>query len=83
MQWLSQTAPDIESFAEVTREHALTYAAFLETEISPRTGKPLTAWTKRNYLAAVSQFFRQAAEWQWQGMPDHPLLLDSDRPKSP
>jgi integrase len=83
VQWLAQTAPEIESFTEVTREHALAYAAFLETEISTQTGKPLTAWTKRNYLAAVSQFFRQAAEWQWEDMPERPLLLDSDRPKMP
>lgn len=83
MQWLTQTAPEIERFAEVTREQVLAYAAFLETEISTQTGKPLTAWTKRNYLAAVSQFFQQAAEWQWEDMPDRPLLLDSDRPKMP
>lgn len=83
VQWLAQTAPEVESFAEVTREQALAYAAFLETEISMQTGKPLTAWTKRNYLAAVSQFFQQAAEWQWEDMPDRPLLLDSDRPKMP
>src|SRR5260370_35934926 len=75
------TAPEIESFAEVTREQVLAYAAFLETEISTQTGKPLTAWTKRNYLAAVSQFFQQAAEWQWEDMPDRHLLIDSDRPK--
>ena len=83
IQWLAQHAPDIERFVDVTREHALAYAAFLNTEISAQTGKPLTTWTKRNYLAVVSQFFRQAAEWQWQDMPDHPLLLDSDRPKMP
>jgi hypothetical protein len=76
MQWLAQTAPDLESFAEITREQALAYAAFLETEISSQTGKPLTAWTKRNYLAAVKQFFQQGAEWQWEDVPDHPLLLD-------
>ena len=27
--------------------------------------------------------FQQAAEWQWEDMPDRPLLLDSDRPKMP
>jgi integrase len=83
MQWLAQAAPDLESFAEVTREQVLDYAAFLETEISSQTGKPLTAWTKRNYLAAVKLFFQQGAEWQWEDMPDHALLLDSDRPKMP
>src|SRR5260370_14856556 len=45
--------------------------------------QPLTAWTRRNYLAAVKQFFQQGAEWQWEDMPDRPLLLDSDRPKMP
>jgi len=45
--------------------------------------QPLTAWTKRNYLAAVKQFFQQGAEWQWEDVPDHPLLLDSDQPKMP
>lgn len=83
MQWLAQTAPDLESFAEITREQALAYATFLGTEISSQTGKPLTAWTKRNYLAAVKQFFQQGAEWQWEDVPDHPLLLDSDQPKLP
>ena len=83
VQWLAQTAPEVGSFAEVTRAHALAYAAFLETQIRTQTGKPLTAWTKRNSLAAVSQFFQQAAQWQWEDMPDRPLLLDSDRPKMP
>lgn len=83
LQWLAKSAPELESFAEVTREQALAYAAFLETEISPQTGKPLTIWTRRNYLAAVKQFFQQVAEWHWEDVPDHPLLLDSDQPKMP
>jgi integrase len=83
MRWLTQTVPELESFAEVTREQTLAYAAFLETEISPQTGKLLTAWSKRNYLAAVKQFFQQGAQRQWEDMPDRPLLLDSDRPKMP
>lgn len=58
IQWLARSAPDLESFADVTREQVLAYAAFLETETSPRTGKPLMTWTRRNYLAAVKLFFQ-------------------------
>lgn len=83
MQWLARSAPDLERFADVTREQVLAYAAFLETEMSSQTGKPLTTWTRRNYLAAVKLFFQQGAEWQWEDMPDRPLLLDSDQPKMP
>ncbi|GHO90108.1 hypothetical protein KSF_001560 [Reticulibacter mediterranei] len=81
MQWLARFTPDLESFAEITREQVLAYAAFLETEVSPQTGRPLAVWTRRNYLAAVKLFFQQGAEWQWEDMPDRPLLLDSDQPK--
>ena len=40
--WLVREHPAVESFAQVTREQVLAYAAWLERGVSPRTLRPLS-----------------------------------------
>jgi integrase len=81
--WLAQEHSDLESFAGVTRDHVLEYAAALETDISPSTGRPLSASSRFSRLCDLKVFFRDAASWGWGDVPDRPLLSVGDLPKIP
>lgn len=81
--WLVQQRPEIISFAAVTRDLLLAYATALETMTNKDTGKPLSPLTKIRQLSAVSTFFREMAEWNWDNVPGRPLLGSSDLPKLP
>lgn len=81
--WLARAHPQLESFAAVTREHVLAYAAALETTPAPRTGLPLAANTVRGHLCSLAVFFRDVAAWGWEEVPGRPLLGAGDRPPMP
>jgi len=81
--WLEQTSPEVETFAQVTREHILAFAEALETMPMPRTGQPLAAWSKIRFFSCLSLFFRETAAWGWEDVPGRPLLGPGDLPKTP
>lgn len=81
--WSARAYPDMESFAEVNRDHMLDYAESLSQTISGRTGKALSVHTQRGYLETLSVFLRDTAEWDWQGVPGRPLLGPTDLPRRP
>lgn len=81
--FLAQTFPEVETFAQVTREHLLTYAEALETMPMSRTGQPLAPWSKLRRLSCLSVFFRETAAWGWEDIPGRPLLGPGDLPKMP
>jgi integrase len=81
--WLAQTCPEVETFAQVTREQILAFADALETMPMPRTGQPLAAWSKIRCLSCLSIFFRETAAWGWEDVPGRPLLGPGDLPKTP
>ena len=81
--WLEQTYPEIETFAQVTREMALEYIQTLDTKIGAHTKKPLTIRGKHNLIRRLAQFFRDGALWEWTDVPRKPLLQESDVPKLP
>ena len=83
MQWLSQAYPQIETFAEVTRDHLFEFAEWLSSWKGMHSGQPLSTLTKRGNLSALSVFFRDTASWGWDDMPGHPLLGVGDLPKLP
>jgi hypothetical protein len=60
--WLAEAHPEIETFAQVERDHVLEFAAALEDEVAPRTGRPLAERTRIGILSCLSTFFRQTAE---------------------
>jgi integrase len=81
--WLERVHPELETFAQVTREHVLAYAEALDREMGACTKRPLTAGGKRHLLTKLTQFFREVTEWGWQDVPDHFLLLETEIPKLP
>lgn len=81
--WLATHDAGIETFADVTRDHLLAFAAALDTMIAGRTGQPFAAWSKLRRMSALSVFFRQIAAWHWDDVPPRPLLGPGDLPKMP
>jgi site-specific recombinase XerD len=81
MSWLTQQYPELETFAKVTREHLIEFAEALNTMQGVQTHRPFAPGTKQNILSCLSIFFQQVACWQWEDVPDRPLLLSGDLPK--
>jgi len=81
--WLTDAHPEVGSFADVTREHVLEYAAALDTMISVHTGQRLATTYKQGLLSGLSTFFRETAAWEWDEVPGRPLLGVGDLPKMP
>ena len=65
LAWLYQVEPQVETFADVTRDHLLAYGEYLATTRSPRTGRPYAFFSRRGRMAALAVFFRQIAQWHW------------------
>lgn len=83
MGWLAQAYPEVESFAEVTREHLMEFAQAMNTMLGARTKRPLATLTKRGRLSRLCVFFQDVAKWGWNELPDRPLLGSGDLPKIP
>jgi len=83
MVWLARERPTISSFAQVRRDDVLAYVEELARQPSPRTGRPLGALARRGHISAISQFFRNTAAWEWDGVPGRPLLGPGDCPRMP
>ncbi len=81
--WLAQAYPEVESFAEVTRQHLMEFAEAMNTMVGARTKRPLAILTKRGRLSRLSVFFQDVAKWEWNEVPDRPLLGGGDLPKIP
>ncbi len=81
--WIEQTYPEIETFAEVTREHVLEYAEMLNTRLGLLTSRPLASSSKWQILTKVAQFFREVSHWGWEDVPPRPLLHPGELPKRP
>jgi len=81
--WLAQAYPEVESFAEVTRQHLMEFAEAMNTMVGARTNRPLAILTKRGRLSRLGVFFQDVAKWEWNEVPDRPLLGGGDLPKIP
>ncbi len=83
IEWLAQTYPTMETFAEVTREHLIEYAEALNTIQGKNTLRPFAAATKQKMLSRLSVFFSNVAVWGWDDVPHHSLFQHGDLPKLP
>jgi integrase len=79
--WLAQAYPELETFAEVTREHLIQFAEALNTMQGVQTHRPFASGTKQLMLSGLSIFFQHVARWQWEDVPARPLLLSGDLPQ--
>jgi integrase len=81
--WLAEVHPEIETFADLTRDHIVAFADASCQLTLPKTGQPPALLTRRGWLACLSVFFRDVALWGWKDVPTHPLLAAGDLPKIP
>ncbi len=81
-EWLSRHHPDVDSLAQVTREHCLDWIQSLADEPTT-TGKPLGVISRIQRISGLSQLFRDTAAWQWDDVPGHTLIGAGDAPKQP
>ncbi len=81
--WLEHAYPEVETFAQVTREMALEYIQTLNTRVGVLTKRPLAIRGKHNLIRRLAQFFRDGARWEWTDVPRKPLLQEADMPKLP
>jgi integrase len=81
--WIAGAHPDLETLADVTRDHVTAYAEALRTMIGRRTKRPLADLTRRGALATLSVFFQDVIRRGYADVPSHPLLYAGDIPKVP
>lgn len=82
-EWLAAHHPEIDSYAEVTREHCLAWIQHLAETPTERTGKPLGVISRIQRISGLAQFFRDTAAWQFDDVPGHTLIGPGDAPKQP
>ncbi len=82
-QWLAREHPDIDTFADVSRDHVLGFLQAAAVESSPSSQRPLSVISRIRLTSGVSQFFRDTAAWEWDDVPGRPLIGPGDAPKHP
>jgi integrase len=81
--WLGVHHPECASFADVRRDHVLTYAAGIGTAADPSRGGVASSSDKISRMSALSVFFQNVTAWGWEDAPARPLLSAKDLPKRP
>jgi integrase len=82
LEHLAEVAPGVDSFAQVTRDHAVGFMRRMATEVQASTGRPLAPNTRRDRTGALAQFCRQTAAWGWEGAPPRQLVDRRDYPRA-
>lgn len=83
LQHLAKTAPEVRTFGQVKHEHIVSWMNAMKTELSPKTGRPLTANSQRGRVVRLAQFFKDAEDWAWTEVPRWPLVAKRDLPRVP
>jgi len=77
---LAEASPNVRSFADVRRGHVLGWLQAMAAETTPRTGLPLAPNTRSARVGCLGQFFRDARDWGWPGIPLWPLVHRRELP---
>ncbi|MEV2226760.1 tyrosine-type recombinase/integrase [Nocardia vinacea] len=81
--WLARHHPDVTSFAHLTREHLEQFMTWVNTDYCHyRTGVPVSIETRRSTISVLNVFLRKTLAWEWDGIPNRPLLSHLDLPKN-
>jgi integrase/recombinase XerD len=67
--WLTDAYPEVNSCADLQREHIETFKTWLSTHATRLTGKPLNLVSIKNALINLHCFFDRISDW---GYPDAP-----------
>lgn len=78
---LRQAHPEVESFDQLTREHAEEFLRWLGEQTSHQTGFPLAVSTRRSIVTILSRFVSETASWGWEDVPGRVLFARGDIPK--
>lgn len=81
MRWLKTAHPELESFAQVTRDHLVEYREALNSMVGAKTGRPLTDNGKRGKIGKVMLFFKDVTGRGWEDVPTRILMTSRDLPK--
>lgn len=81
VRWLAQAHPDIDSFDQLTREHAEQFLRWLGEQTSQHTGLPLAVSTRRTVVTVLTRFVTETAAWGWDDVPGRVLFTRGDIPK--
>jgi integrase len=82
-EWLAEHDPQIDCYADVTRDHSLAWAESLTEAPTEKTGKPLGAVTRIQRISGLSQMFRDTAAWEYPDVPGYAPITSRDAPKLP
>jgi len=80
---LAESHPQVQTFADVKHDHIVSWMDAMATELSPTTGRPLTARSQRERVIRLAQFFKDAEDWAWHNVPRWPLIAKRDLPRVP
>jgi integrase len=83
VEWIAQSSPGIETWAEVSRDRVMEYAEAWNTFPTRTPGRPLAATTRLTRRSCLSTFFKDVVAWRWEHVPAYPLLVHGDLPKRP
>lgn len=80
---LAIAAPEVRTFAVVKHQHVISWMNALATDLSPKTGRPLTTRSQRERVVRLAQFFKDAEDWAWPDVARWPLVARRDLPRQP
>ncbi|MFQ6331677.1 tyrosine-type recombinase/integrase [Nocardia sp. CWNU-33] len=81
--WLARHHPEVTSFSHLSREHLEQFITRVNTDYHHyRTGAPVTIETRRATISVLNVFLRKTLAWEWDGIPNRPLLSHLDLPKN-
>lgn len=83
IEHVALASPGIESFAELTPAHLMSFVEAMATEVRPKTGRALSITAQRSRVGAVARFLADGAAWGWDGFPTRPLVNVRDMPRTP
>lgn len=81
VEFLSTRHPEILSLRELTRPVMEEWLEWLPARVSTRTGNTLSVNHRVSTVSVANVFLRRTAEWEWDDVPERPLLSSADIPK--
>jgi integrase len=83
LAWLAEAHPEVQTLAELTREHAEEFLRWLGTQRNKWTGEPLALTTRRSVITLITGFVADTASWKWADVPGRVIFTRADIPKTP
>jgi hypothetical protein len=83
LAWLAEAHPEVQTLAELTREHAEEFLRWLGTQRNKWTGEPLALTTRRSVITLITGFVADTASWKWADVPGRVIFTRADIPKYP